>query len=469
MFSTPICSIILAAGRGSRMHTDLPKVLHTLAGKPLLEYVLATAKTLSHKTYVVCGYGQQHLHNYCKNWAINWVKQTQQLGTAHAVSCALQHIDKCMVLILYGDVPFINASTLNALIKKASHSGVCLLSAIVDDPSGYGRIIRDKQGNIQKIIEQKEADKKTLKNQEINSGTMAIHSDLLHQYLPQINNHNRQNEYYLTDIIGLLSQDNIKVSNVFCQNKIEIMGVNDKAQLGYLERAHQQRLVQDFTQAGLQLLDPKRFDCRGSLSFGRDCQIDINVIIKGKVKLGHHVIIEANCILDNVVIGDDCHIYPNSILEDCQLAKAVQVGPFARIRPQTKLAQNSKIGNFVEIKKSTIGQNSKVNHLSYIGDSTLGAAVNVGAGVITCNYDGYNKHQTHIKDDAFIGSNSALVAPLKIGKNATIGAGSTITENAPDNKLTLNRPQQQISKNWQRPSEKTKNQQTKNKKLSDKR
>ncbi len=447
-----IQTIILAAGLGKRMCSKSPKVLQTLAGKPLLVYVLNCVQSITTTVHIICGGNKQLLQQNFANSNINWISQPRQLGTADAVSCALPHIDDNddVVLILYGDVPLIKAKTLKQLIHKAKKAGVCLLSAKLDNPDGYGRMVRNTNNQVCKIIEQKNADTKTLAINEVNTGIMAVAANLLHKYLPKIKADNECREFYLTDLVKLLVKDNIIIDALLCADEVEVAGVNDKQQLAQLERKYQQQLAAKFSQNGLQLLDPNRFDCRGNLTFNNDCVIDINVIIKGDVKLGNNVIIEANCIVSDCVIGDNCHIYPNSILENAILEKDVQVGPFARIRPQTKLSSNSKIGNFVEVKKSLIGSGSKVNHLSYIGDSTIGNKVNIGAGVITCNYDGVNKHQSHIGDNAFIGSNTALIAPLKIGQNATIGAGSAITKDVADNQLGLSRAQQLNSKKYKR-------------------
>ena len=446
-----IHSIILAAGKGRRMHSSLPKVLQNLSDKPLLGHVLDTACQVSDNLYVVCGYKQDLVRQMFAQTKIHWVTQAQQLGTAHAVSQAMFNIanNQDIVLILYGDVPLIKTKTLTILCQKAQKNKVALLSTVLEDPTGYGRIVRDELGNINQVIEQKDGDEKTLKITEVNTGIMAIKANLLHQYLPKINHHNAQGELYLTDIIGLLVQNKINISSLICPDTIEVMGVNNKVDLAHLERNIQQQTVQILMAQGLTLKDPNRFDCRGKLSFGTDCCIDINTIITGKVSLGNQVTIEANCLIKNSKIGDNSIIYANSIVEDSIIQSQVQVGPFARIRPQTNLGDNSKIGNFVEVKKSTIGKHTKINHLSYIGNSTIGNQVNIGAGVITCNYDGKNKHQTIINDGAFIGSNSQLIAPVKIGKNAKIGAGSTITKDAPEQQLTLSRIKQVSVKNWQ--------------------
>lgn len=447
-----ISAIILAAGRGSRMQSSLPKVLQPLSGKPLLAHVLDCAKQVSDEVHIICGYKQDLVKQSFADEVINWVYQAQQLGTAHAVMQASPNISTGIAVILYGDVPLINPKTLQQLCKQAQKSQAALLSVELADPVGYGRIIRNQDKQISQIIEQKDCDEQTLKITEVNTGIMAIQVELLHQYLPKITANNAQGELYLTDIVGLMSADNLYFSSVICQDANEVIGVNDKIQLADLERQYQIKQATAFMQAGLTMLDPYRFDCRGELSFGTDCQIDINVIFQGKVVLGNKVKIEANCIIKDSTIGDDSIIYANSMIENSSIANKVQIGPFARLRPQTTLADYSKIGNFVEVKKSTIGKHSKINHLSYIGDATIGQSVNVGAGVITCNYDGVNKYPTHIQDGAFIGSDSQLVAPVSIGKNATIGAGSTIIKDAPDEQLSLSRAEQLSLKNWQKPN-----------------
>ena len=450
-----IHAIILAAGKGTRMNSTKPKVLQELSDKTLLGHVLSKASSVCEKVHVVYGFGGDQVQSAFKDKDINWVEQKEQLGTGHAVMQAVPHIDDSeTALILYGDVPLTKTSTLNALINKSQQTGVALLSIVLNNPHGYGRIVRDKDNNIQAIVEQKDASDEQLKICEINTGIMALNAGLLKHYLANINNDNAQGELYLTDIIELAVKDGKEIASVIATNEYEAQGVNDKQQLAELERTHQLNQANEFMQSGLMLKDPNRFDCRGSLSFGTDCEIDINVVIEGDVTLGNNTTIAPNCIIKNSKIGDNVSILPNSVIEDAIIGNGASIGPFARIRPEANIGNNAKIGNFVEVKKSTIGTGSKVSHLSYVGDTTMGSDVNIGAGVITCNYDGANKHQTNIGDGAFIGSDSQLVAPVTIGKNATIGAGSTITKEAPESKLTLSRCKQVTMKNYQRPTKK---------------
>ncbi|ABL02735.1 UDP-N-acetylglucosamine pyrophosphorylase [Candidatus Ruthia magnifica str. Cm (Calyptogena magnifica)] len=449
-----IHAIILAAGKGSRMNSSKPKVLQTLSNNTLLGHILSQVKGLCDKVHVVYGFEGNQVQRKINDSNINWVEQTEQLGTGHAVAQAMPHIeDNSISLILYGDVPLIKKSTLADLIHKAQQSGLSLLSVILDNPTGYGRIIRkDKQ--IQAIVEQKDATNTQLNINEVNTGIMAVHSQLLKQYLSKINSSNAQGELYLTDIIACAITDGQIVSSIISKNKFEIAGVNDKVQLAELERIFQINQATQFMQQGLSLKDPNRFDCRGVFTFGKDCEIDINALIEGEVVLGDNTIIAPNCIIKNSKIGNCISILSNCVIEDCVIEDGATIGPFARIRPNTHIKTYAKIGNFVEVKKSIIGENTNVSHLSYIGDAIIGKNVNISAGVITCNYDGINKHQTIIGDGAFIGSDSQLVAPIKIGKNATIGAGSTITKAAPDNQLSLSRTKQISLKNWQRPTKK---------------
>jgi bifunctional UDP-N-acetylglucosamine pyrophosphorylase/glucosamine-1-phosphate N-acetyltransferase len=430
--------IILAAGRGSRMKSQKPKVLHHIAGKPMIEHIINTSKQLTKDISIIYGYGGDKLQQHLANENLNWIYQAQQNGTGAALQLALPHIDKNKTtLILYGDVPFISKTTLANLIQ----SDFNILTAKFDNPTGYGRIVR-ANGNIQKIVEQKDASENEKQITEVNTGIMAVRGHLLHKYLPQLTNDNVQKEYYLTDIIAKATNDNIQIASHLAPNNMEITGINDKSQLADLERKYQVSQAQKMCKDGLQIIDITRFDLRGSLEFGLDCTIDINTIFKGKNSIGNNTQIGANCIIKDSTIGDNVNILPNSIIEDSTIGNGVNIGPFARVRPQTQLQDNTKIGNFVETKKSIIGENSKVNHLSYVGDSEVGKNVNIGAGVITCNYDGVNKHQTKIDDNSFIGSNSALVAPITIGKNSLVGAGSVITKNIDDNQIAIGRSKQ---------------------------
>ncbi|CAB9538818.1 N-acetylglucosamine-1-phosphate uridyltransferase (EC / Glucosamine-1-phosphate N-acetyltransferase (EC [Bathymodiolus brooksi thiotrophic gill symbiont] len=437
-----INAIILAAGKGSRMNSTKPKVLQTLSNKTLLGHVLMQAQALCSQVFVVVGFGGNQVRQSFKDDSINWVEQAEQLGTGHAVQQAMPYIDDDSIsLVLYGDVPLIEQSTLEKLTTQAQKNGVALLSVMLENPTGYGRIIR-QNNQIQAIIEQKDADIEQLKICEVNTGIMAVDSGLLKTYLSNVDSNNAQGEFYLTDIIAMAVGAGKTVASVIAENEFEVAGVNDKMQLAALEKTFQQNQASQFMQQGLTLRDSARFDCRGYLSFGQDCEIDVNVVIEGDVSLGNNTTIAPNCIIKNAKIGDNVAILPNSLIENTVIGDGASIGPFARIRPETKIGNNAKIGNFVEVKKSTIGKGSKISHLSYVGDTVMGAEVNIGAGVITCNYDGTNKHQTTIGDGAFIGSDSQLIAPLVIGKNALIGAGSTITKNAPDNALTLSRAKQ---------------------------
>lgn len=445
--------IILAAGQGTRMKSDRPKVLHPLAGKPLLGHVLDTASGLHpQRIVVVHGHGGDQVRQAFSDYPIEWVEQAQQLGTGHAVKQAealVSGLDK--VLILYGDVPLMRLQTLQRLIDT-TESDMGLMTVNLADPSGYGRIIRDPAGNVLRIVEQKDASADELKVSEINTGIMLIGTVSLPGWLARLSNENTQGEYYLTDVIEMAVHDGVAIHVTQPADPVEAEGINDKLQLAELERACQRAHARELMEQGVTLHDPARFDLRGNLTVGQDVTIDVNVIVEGNVTLGNNVTIGANTVLRNVTIGDNIQIFENCVIEDAQIGPGCRIGPFARLRPGAELVGNAHIGNFVEIKKSIIGQDSKVNHLSYVGDSEIGERVNMGAGSITCNYDGAFKHKTCIGNDAFIGSNTALVAPVTVGANATIGAGSVITRDAVDNKLTLTRAKQMTINGWTRPS-----------------
>ena len=448
-------AIILAAGQGTRMNSQTAKVLHKVGNKSLLQHVIDASRPLVNSINVIIGHHSESVKKTTSNDDINWVNQKEQLGTGHAVQQAIPHInDNSICLILYGDVPLIKTETLQILTDKAESSGFSLLSVMMENPFGYGRIIRDSNNSILSIVEQKDASKDELQVREINTGIMAIRGSILKKYLKELEPNNSQGELYLTDIVEKAVKDNVNIASFICESVAEVMGINDKNQLSQAERAYQQNKASDLMSKGLTIMDPKRFDCRGELSFKDDCVIDVNVVFEGDNDLGKNVLISPNCIIKASKIGDNAHILANSIIENAVIGSNTSIGPFARIRPETKIGNHSKIGNFVEVKKSSIENNSKVSHLSYIGDSKIGNDVNVGAGVITCNYDGINKFQTEIKDGAFVGSNSQLVAPVTIGKNATIGAGSTITQNTPDGQLTLSRNKQSTISKWKRPLKK---------------
>lgn len=397
------------------------------------------------------------MRDQLKHLAVNWVLQKEQLGSGHAVQQVLPDIaDGTKVLILFCDVPMISEGILQTLISSMPAHGMAILTAELKNPTGFGRIIRDQHQQVLAIVEQKDADEEQRKIREINSGIMAIDAESLKHYLPEIKAENSQKEYYLTDIVALMVQDKKQVVGIKVSNSEEVLGINDKQQLAHAERYYQSRLIADLLRDGLTLRDPARFDLRGKLIFASDVSIDVNVVIEGEVKIGENSTVGANNYLRDVVIGNNVQIKPNCVIEGAIIEDNCVIGPFARIRPQSLLKEKAHVGNFVEIKNSEIGSASKANHLSYVGDAKIGSEVNIGAGTITCNYDGANKRQTIIDDDAFIGSNVSLVAPVKIGKNATIGAGSVITQDAPENKLTLGRARQITLENWQRSKKLTK-------------
>ncbi|HWS01797.1 MAG TPA: bifunctional UDP-N-acetylglucosamine diphosphorylase/glucosamine-1-phosphate N-acetyltransferase GlmU [Gammaproteobacteria bacterium] len=452
--------IILAAGQGTRMRSALPKVLHRLAGKPLLEHVIDAAETLgAGQIQVVYGHGGERVREQLAARQVSWVEQAQQLGTGHAVAQALPAIaDSDQVLVLYGDVPLIDADTLRRLLAVTVNDCLGLLTAELNDPTGYGRIMRDgpreKAGRVIGIVEQKDARPEQLALREINTGFMAASAGALKRWVGALGNDNAQGEYYLTDVIAQAAAEGVTISTVTPTVLSEIMGVNTLAQLAELERVYQGRQAQQLMQAGVTLRDPARFDLRGRLEHGQDVVIDVNVVLEGELKIGSRVSIGPGCVIRNVVIGDDTIIQAHCVIEDATIGVNARIGPFARIRPETRLANDVHVGNFVEVKKSDIGVGSKVNHLSYIGDTTIGARVNVGAGTITCNYDGANKHRTIIEDDVFIGSDTQLVAPVTVGAGATLGAGTTLTRNAPPGELTISRAKQETRAGWKRPVKK---------------
>lgn len=448
--------VILAAGKGTRMKSVLPKVLQPLAGKSLLAHVVATAKKLNPAEIIaVVGHQAELVKQEFAAEGLVFVEQTEQLGTGHAVKQALPYInDDDLVLILYGDVPLTSLQTLENLTDLVTEqSPLALLTIELENPTGYGRIVREN-GAIQAIVEQKDASAEQLKINEINTGIMAVKGSYNQIWLQRLDNNNAQGEFYLTDIIAMAVADGFKVASSNPAAEIEVLGVNDKLQLQGLERQFQRIQADDLMRKGATLLDANRLDVRGEVELGIDVQIDANVIFEGKVKLGNNVKIHTNCVLKNVEVGDNTEIHPFSHLEDSEVGESCQIGPYARLRPGSKLAAKAKIGNFVETKNAQIGAGSKVNHLSYVGDTQMGAGVNIGAGTITCNYDGVNKHKTIIGDGVFVGSDTQLVAPVTIEAGATIGAGSTITKNAPADKLTLSRSKQLTMPGWQKPTKK---------------
>ncbi|WP_267257243.1 bifunctional UDP-N-acetylglucosamine diphosphorylase/glucosamine-1-phosphate N-acetyltransferase GlmU [Coxiella endosymbiont of Ornithodoros maritimus] len=449
--------IILAAGQGKRMASNTPKILHPLGGIPLLEHVVNTAKLLNpHIIHVVYGNGGSHVREKLNYLPVHWIQQSQQLGTGHAV---LQAIPFCQnedrVLILYGDVPLISPKTLNSLLENTPPNGLGVVVAELSDPTGLGRIIRDDLGNILNIVEHKDAAEHQLKIREINTGIMTTTATNLKKWLPQLNNNNCQKEYYLTDTVALAVAEGCPVGGVHPQCCEEVQGVNDRWELTKLECYYQRLMAKKLALAGVTIIDPERFDARGeNIEIAPDVVIDVNVILEGNVQLDRNVRIGPNVILKNTTVGENTEIYANSIIEEAVIKANCSVGPFARIRPGSVLEEGSKVGNFVEMKKTTLGKGSKANHLTYLGDTIIGKNVNIGAGTITCNYDGANKWQTKIEDGAFIGSNVALVAPLNVGKNATIGAGSTLSQDAPPDQLTVARERQRTVKDWLRQTKK---------------
>ena len=448
--------IILAAGKGTRMYSSTPKVLHRIGGHPLLGHVINCATQLgAHKIHVVIGFEGEAVQAHFGDAEISWATQSEQLGTGHAVAQALPNIpDNRTVLVLYGDVPLIQPETLKALTQACSTDSIAVLTVLSTDPTGLGRIVRDEHNRAIAIVEEKDASPQQRLIQETNSGILAAPAELLRKWLAALSPKNAQGEYYLTDIIASAVAEDCEVATLVVEDELEVLGVNNKKQLAQLERHYQSRIAEQLMLAGVGLSDPLRIDVRGTLQCGRDVEIDINTIFEGHVTLGNNVHIGPNVFIKNSHVGDGTHIYANSHIEDSHIANNCAVGPFARLRTGTNLANGGKIGNFVETKKAQIGKGSKINHLSYIGDATVGDSVNIGAGTITCNYDGVNKHHTTIKDGVFVGSNTALVAPVVVGKNATIGAGSTITRDVADEELGVARGRQRNIENWVRPSKK---------------
>jgi bifunctional UDP-N-acetylglucosamine pyrophosphorylase/glucosamine-1-phosphate N-acetyltransferase len=445
--------IILAAGQGTRMYSELPKVLHQLAGKSLLEHVHHTASMLETRgIHIIYGYGGDQLIEEHSHLDADWVEQKEQLGTGHAVKQALPNIpDKDLVLVLYGDVPLITSETLADLVNAAEETTFSLLTTYVEDPRGYGRILRNENDEVSRIVEDKDATNDEKRINEVNTGMMVVNGKALKQWVEKLEDNNAQSEFYLTDVIEMAVSDGIKINAIQPYSEVEIRGVNDRAQLSELERYYQLIQAHQLMRRGITIMDPGRFDLRGDLEIDSDCYIDINVILEGRLKIGSGVRIGANCIIKDTVIDDDVEILPNSIVENAVIGKACRIGPFARIRPETVLNENVHVGNFVEIKKSVLGNGSKVNHLSYIGDSEVGTDTNIGAGVITCNYDGANKHKTIIGDNVFIGSDVQLVAPVSVSSGATIAAGTTVTKDVAENELALSRTPQKSMSDWKRP------------------
>ncbi len=448
--------MILAAGQGTRMYSDCPKVLHSLAGQTLLEHVYQTAESITHRQiYVVYGHGGQQVPDSMPDRDIVWIKQEQQLGTGHAVKQVLPEIpDANDVLILYGDVPLITDESLSTLVTACKETGFGLMTAYLDDPRGYGRIIRDEIGKVIGIVEEKDASDEERRICEINTGFMAIKASHLKKWVAALDNSNSQNEYYLTDTVAMAVADNVTINSVLAESSIEIKGINNRAQLADAERYYQLIQAHHLMHQGVTLMDPARFDLRGELEIGRDNTIDVNVVIEGRVKLGNQVSIGANCYLKDVIIDDDVEIKPNSMIDNAVIGKRCVIGPFARIRPDTTLNDNVHVGNFVELKKAEVGDGSKINHLSYMGDVHIGKDTNIGAGAITCNYDGANKYKTIIGDAVFVGSDVQMIAPVKVNNGATIAAGTTITKDVSEDALAISRNKQREIDNWPRPVKK---------------
>lgn len=447
--------IILAAGKGTRMNSRLPKVLQPLAGQPLLGHVLAQAQRLQvDRIITVYGHGGEQVKSAFANHAIEWVEQAEQLGTGHAVQVTLPVLPQTgQSFILYGDVPLVQPETLQRL-QQAASSGIAMITLDLENPTGYGRIVRspqDQYGKIQRIVEHKDANEVEKQITEVNTGIYCVDNARLHQWLPKLSNQNVQGEYYLTDIVEMAVKDGLEIGSVQPTFEFEVEGVNDRLQLSNLERRYQAYQAEQLLKAGVTLFDPSRFDLRGQLSVGQDVRIDVNVIIEGDCYLGDGVVVGAGCVLKNARVAAGTVIQPYSVLDDVTVGANSAIGPFARLRPGTELADDAHIGNFVEVKNSRIGSGSKANHLAYIGDAIVGEGSNIGAGTITCNYDGAYKHQTIIGNHAFIGSNSSLVAPVEIGDGATVGAGSVITKDVAGNALAIARGQQRQIENYQRP------------------
>ena len=446
--------VVLAAGQGKRMKSDLPKVLQPLAGRPVLAHVIECARELAPSdVHVVYGHGGDAVRAAFKeDRDLEWALQAEQLGTGHAVMQAMPHVpDDHIVLVLLGDVPLVQRATLEKLVAATGEKSIGVVSVILEDPTGYGRIVRDAAGRVVRIVEQKDANAKERAIREINTGLMAMPAGRLRRWLGALRNDNAQGEYYLTDVIVAAVREGLGVEGIIAPTASEGLGINDKVQLAEAEAEHRKAKARELMLAGVTLADPARLDVRGSVDVGKDVFLDVNTVLIGTVKLGSRVSVGPNCVISNAEIGDDVEILPNCVIDGARVDAGCKVGPFARLRPGTHLHRDVHIGNFVEVKKTEVGVGSKANHLTYLGDAVIGSKVNVGAGTITCNYDGANKSLTQIGDGAFIGSGTMLVAPVEVGANATIGAGSTITRPAPADKLTLERSKQVTVEGWTRP------------------
>lgn len=456
MSSTPINIVILAAGKGTRMHSDLPKVLHPLGGRPLLSHVIETAGHLvPARLCVVYGFGGNMVPQAIGDDRITWVEQAEQKGTGHAVMQAQPYLSEAPVtLVLLGDAPLVQVETCRAVVQQAAKGNVALLTVDKADPKGYGRIVRAFDGHVSGIVEEKDASDEQRSIREVNTGIMALPTAKLAEWLGRLKSDNAQGEYYLTDVIAMAVADGVKILTGQAQHEFEALGINSKADLAQAERIYQGLVADALMKKGVTLADPARLDVRGTLTCERDVRIDVGCVFEGLVTLGDNVSIGPYCVIRNTNIAAGVQVQAYSHIDGAEIGKDGRIGPFARLRPGTILAEKAHIGNFVEIKNSDVGIGSKINHLSYIGDSTVGKNVNIGAGTITCNYDGVNKHRTVIGDGAFIGSDTQLVAPVEVGADATIGAGSTITKNAPAGALTLSRGKQITIAGWKRPEKK---------------
>jgi bifunctional UDP-N-acetylglucosamine pyrophosphorylase/glucosamine-1-phosphate N-acetyltransferase len=446
--------VVLGAGEGKRMKSALPKVLQPLAGRPLLKHVIDTARTLEPDAiHVVYGAGGEQVRAALQGERVSWTLQAERLGTGHAVREAMQHIpDEHLVLVLYGDVPLISRSTLTELLALAGPRRLALLTMKAEDPEGYGRIVRNARGGVQRIVEQKDATKAQLKIRECNTGVLAAPAGLLRGWLARLKADNSQREYYLTDVIAMAVKEKMTVNPLVASDPSEVLGVNDRAQLAHLEGIWRARMSRDLMLAGVTLADPSRLDVRGSVNHGSDVYIDVNVVLEGKVVLGDRVRLGAGCVIRDSEIGADTEVFPHCVIDGAIIGPDCRIGPFARVRPSARLSGGVHIGNFVEVKNSELGAGSKANHLAYVGDAHVGARVNIGAGTIVANYDGANKHRTLIEDDVHTGSNSVLVAPITVGAGATIAAGSTVTHEVPAGKLTVARARQVTIEEWRRPT-----------------
>ncbi|WP_302139988.1 bifunctional UDP-N-acetylglucosamine diphosphorylase/glucosamine-1-phosphate N-acetyltransferase GlmU [Halomonas alkalicola] len=445
--------VILAAGQGTRMRSTLPKVLHRLAGKPMVRHVIDTARGLeAERTHVVVGHGAEKVREALADCEVHFALQAEQKGTGHAVAQALEGLGEGKVLVLYGDVPLIRRETLAGLLDGVDDDHLGLLTVTLADPTGYGRILRNAEGEAVAIVEHKDASQTELAIAECNTGIMAMTAAQLRRWLPRLSADNAQGEYYLTDIIAMAAAEGVRIVTAQPADPLEVEGVNNRLQMARLERAHQLATAERLMADGVALIDPTRIDIRGTLTCGHDVEIDVGCVFEGNVELGEGVRIGPHCVIRDSHIGAETVIEPHSVIEGTVIAGRGRVGPFARLRPGTRLAVGAKVGNFVETKNAEVGEGSKINHLSYVGDARLGRDVNVGAGTITCNYDGAHKHRTEIGDGAFIGSNTALVAPVSVGSNATVGAGSTISKDVADNALAVSRGRQISKADWPRPS-----------------